>query len=185
MLCRNITSQTQHSKIKASPSKPFKYKLNKPDKMFKSILLALLPALALAAPSRKPCGDGQGAAAVTFVGVNTPPPSTWKVIDSADTAAIQALGIPTDDFGAMIVQSSFKDDKATMDLCLFDDDGDINFAVTLPDGVFCGFRFGSTTPFTTNLFLNVLKSGNAACTISESKLTNDGATAAFTVQIAK
>ncbi|KAJ3100001.1 hypothetical protein HDU97_002608 [Phlyctochytrium planicorne] len=153
--------------------------------MFKSLLLALLPALALAAPSRRPCGDGNGAATITFVGVNTPAPSTWKVVDSGDSTGLKALGVPTDDYGALIVESSFKDDKATMDLCLWDDDGDINFAVTLADGVFCGLRFGSTTPFSTNLFVEVIKSGNNACTISESKLTNDGATGAFTVQIAK
>ncbi|KAJ3100016.1 hypothetical protein HDU97_002623 [Phlyctochytrium planicorne] len=152
--------------------------------MFKSLLLAILPALALAA-SRKPCGDGNGAASLTFIGNNTPAPSTWKVIDSGNEAAIKALGIPVDDFGAMIVGSSFKDDKATMDLCLFDDDGDINFAVSLAEGVFCAFRFGSTTPVSTKLFMNVIGAGRAACNISDTKITNDGATAAFTITISK
>ncbi|KAJ3098844.1 hypothetical protein HDU97_003707 [Phlyctochytrium planicorne] len=156
--------------------------------MFKSVLLALLPALALAAPStpRKPCGDGNGLATLNFVGTNTTPASTWKIVDPGNEAEIKAMGINTDNWGADIIDISLTDDKATVQLCLWDDDGDINFGLNLGDkDSFCAFRFGSTTPFETQLFLEVLANKTVACNIADTQITNEGATAAFTINLAK
>ncbi|KAJ3100003.1 hypothetical protein HDU97_002625 [Phlyctochytrium planicorne] len=152
--------------------------------MFKSLLLALLPAAALAA-SRRPCADGRGLATLNFEGVNTPPVSDWHIIDPSNKSGIENLGVSHDHFGADIIDVKLNEQNPSVKLCLFDDDGNANFGLVLgdrSDNNFCAFRFGSTDPANTNLFLDVLRSGGQnACTVVDSNVTNDGATAEFRI----
>ncbi|KAJ3100002.1 hypothetical protein HDU97_002609 [Phlyctochytrium planicorne] len=159
--------------------------------MFKAtILLALLPALALAAPTSPACGDGKGLATLTFVGTNTTPVNTWSLIDPSndDDSTIDTLasiGIPIDEasFGGEVLDVSLDQENPTVTLCLFKNDGGLKFGLTLGSkDAFCAFNFASASAKRTNLFLDVVNSGKAACSV-DSKLTNGGATAAFTVNI--